>query len=104
VVVLIVMGAAVVLFGVVVLVAGRGSTAATAVEAVGLDIGPASAAMLLAAGVAMLALGAYPLVVPWGRDGGPAAVSTPGDRPAGPIAELNVTGRSFVPTAPPAGG
>jgi hypothetical protein len=85
VVVLIVMGVAVVLFGIALLLWNRESGAAPLVEALGLDGGPASVALLLVVGAAMVGLGAYPIVVPWARQG-TAVASTPG----APIVKLGV--------------
>jgi hypothetical protein len=95
VVVLIVMGGAIVLFGAVLLFSGRERAPSTVVEVLGLDVGPASAALLLAVGVAMVGLGAYPLASPWNRGGPGMVVSTP-EVPQ--VAKLSVT----VSTAPPA--
>jgi hypothetical protein len=95
VVVLIVMGGAIVLFGAVLLVGGRERAPSTVVEALGLDVGPASAALLLAVGVAMVGLGAYPLAAPWSRGAASVVASTP---EAPQVTKLSVT----VSTAPPA--
>lgn len=93
-VVLIVMGAAIVLFGAVQLFSARERASSTLVEVLGLDVGPASAALLLAVGVAMVGLGAYPLASPWHRGGTGAVVST---RETPQVAKLSIT----VSTAPP---
>jgi hypothetical protein len=103
VVVLIVMGGAVVLFGAVLLVGGRTGAPSAAAEALGVDVGPASTALLLAVGIAMIGLGAYPLVAPWRPDGATAVASTPGAPPTVSIVELGVTLPTAAPTTPPAG-
>jgi hypothetical protein len=91
VVVLIVMGGAVVLFGAVLLVGGRAGAPSTLAEALGVDVGPTSTALLLAVGVAMIGLGAYPIVSPWHHDGATVVASTPGAPPVVSIVELGVT-------------
>jgi hypothetical protein len=94
VVVLIVMGGAIVLFGAVLLFGARERASSPLVEVLGLDVGPASAALLLAVGVAMVGLGTYPLASPWHRDGASAEAST---TEAPQVAKLSIT----VSTAPP---
>jgi hypothetical protein len=94
VVVLIVMGGAIVLFGVALMLgAGRERSPSALVEVLGLDVGPASAALLLAVGVAMVGLGAYPLAAPWPRVGASVVASTPGAGPeVVPVVRLEPTG------------
>lgn len=89
-VVLIVMGVAVVALGAVLLFGGREGAASPLVEALAVDLGPASLALLAAVGIAMIGLGAYPLVVPWSRHEVTAVASTPGAPPAVPIARITV--------------
>jgi hypothetical protein len=93
VVVLIVMGGAVVLFGAVLLFGARERASSPLVEVLGLDVGPASAALLLAVGVAMVGLGTYPLASPWHRDASAEASTTEAPQ----VAKLSIT----VSTAPP---
>jgi hypothetical protein len=68
------------------------------------DVGPASTALLLAVGVAMIGLGAYPIVSPWPRDGATAVASTPGAPPVVSIVDVGVSIPTAGPTAVPAGG
>jgi hypothetical protein len=100
VVVLIVMGGAVVLFGAVLLVGG--GRAGALADALGVDVGPASTALLLAVGVAMIGLGAYPIVSPWHRAGPTVVASTPVAPPAVSIVDLGVSVPADAPA--PAGG
>jgi hypothetical protein len=101
VVVLIVMGGAIVLFGAVLLRgAGRGRAATGLVQVLGLDVGPASAALLVAVGVAMVGLGAYPLAAPWPGVAAGVEASTPGAVPVLPVARLTST----APAGAPLGG
>jgi hypothetical protein len=97
VVVLIVMGVVVVALGAVLLLGGRDGVASPLAEALAIDMGPASLAMLTAVGVAMVGLGAYPLVVPWNRPAVTAVGSTPGAPPAVQVARLDVPAATTAP-------
>jgi hypothetical protein len=101
VVVLIVMGGAIVFFGAVLLLGGGRERAPSGLVGVlGLDVGPASAALLVAVGVAMVGLGAYPLAAPWPGSVAIVEASTPDAVPVVPVARQTPT----APTVPPADG
>lgn len=101
-VVLIVMGVAVVALGAALLFGGREGAASPLAEALAIDMGPASLALLTAVGIAMIGLGAYPMVVPWSRHEVTAVASTPGAPPAVPIARITVPAATTAPA--PGGG